>query len=248
MTAEWALGSGDVHIWQLVADNPADAREDDASWRLLSDEERGRADRFRFAADRRRFVLGHAALRLILARYTGAPAAQLSFETNPHGRPELAIPAGTGLRFNLSHTRGLIALAVCHHHDIGVDVERVVPRGPGELLRLASQVFSHLEVQALLGRPEEERERRFFQLWTLKEAYIKARGIGLSVPLRAFSFDLADGSRPAIRIDPALQDEAGAWRCLTAQPTGDHWLAVAVRAQGENPRFGLRTIALSDLR
>jgi 4'-phosphopantetheinyl transferase len=237
-----------VHVWHLPAGDGAGARAYDTSWALLSRGERGRARRFVFPADRHRFVVARAALRLILSRYTGISPALLTFETNEYGRPELPASAGAPrLRFNLSHTRGLIAVAACGHYDVGVDVEWMVRRSPAELLDLAARVFSPLETAALRRWPEEERDRRFLQLWTLKEAYIKARGLGLSLPLDAFSFDLTDDSMPMIQIDASLQDDADAWRFLLAQPTADHCLAVAVQAHHENPRFVVRAIGRSDL-
>jgi 4'-phosphopantetheinyl transferase len=242
------LAEEEAHVWHLAADNEGDARAYDRWWELLSHDERGRASRFVLPADRHRFVVAHAALRLILSRYTCSAPTLLGFATNAYGRPELTTTsAGRPLRFNLSHTHGLVAVAVCRAYDIGIDVECMSGRAIANLLDLAARFFSPLETAALRGLPNDQRDRRFLQVWTLKEAYIKARGLGLSIPLHAFSFDLADDSIPAIRIDPSLGDDAHAWRFVAMQPTPRHWLAVAVRAHHHNPRVVVRAIAPSDL-
>ena len=195
--ARWALGPREAHVWHLAADNEADAGAYDRWWDLLSHSERGRASRFVVPADRHRFVLAHAALRVILSRYIRNAPTLLTFETNAYGRPELSTSAGgRPLRFNLSHTYGLIAVAVCREYDIGVDVECTLRRSTADWFELAARFFSPFETAALRRLANEQRDQRFLQVWTLKEAYIKARGLGLSIPLHAFSFDLTDDAPP----------------------------------------------------
>jgi 4'-phosphopantetheinyl transferase len=214
---------------------------------LLSHGGHERARRFVFPADRHRFVRAHAAGRIILSRYTGNAPALLSFVTNAYGRPELSTPVGEPpLRFNLSHTHGLITVAVCRRFDVGVDVEYAPDRPTEDLLGLASRFFSPLEAASLRRLRSERRGRHFLQIWTLKEAYVKARGLGLSMPLDAFWFDLANDSMPVIRIDPSLHGDADAWRFVLMQPAPRHWLAVAVRGYHDEPRFAVREIALSE--
>lgn len=248
MSHAWALGPREAHVWHLAADTEADAPLYDRWWEILSHDERARASRFVFPADRRRFVLAHGALRVILSRYTRTPPARLTFEANAYGRPELSTAAGARLlRFNLSHTRGLIALAVCREYEVGVDVECAWGRSTADLIDLAARFFSPPEAAALRRLPDEERLRRFLQLWTLKEAYIKAYGLGLSIPLDAFSFDLTEDSRPVMRIDPSLRDEADEWRFAAMQPTPGHLSALAVRAHRDDPRIIVRVLAPFDL-
>lgn len=247
MMQPWTLASGQADVWYLAVDGEKDAGAHDRWWRLLSQAERERASRFVSPADRDRFVLAHAALRIVLSHYTGIAPARLNFAANAYGRPELVTSVEEPrLRFNLSHTHGLIAVAVCRRYYIGVDVECAL--GPSEnLLDVAARFFSPLET-AVLGRlPSGERGRRFLQIWTLKEAYVKARGLGLSMPLDAFSFDFGNDSTPAIRIDPSLRDDAGAWRFLQVQPTPHHWLAAAVRADHDDPCVAIGKITPAEL-
>lgn len=247
------LRADEVHVWHLGADDRTAANVSE-EWMvsLLNPEERARRVRFLFAADRDRFLLARAALRSILARYTGTPAAALAFRFNAYGRPEIEAPdSADAIRFNLSHTSGAVAVAVCRRYDVGVDVERNT-RQVHDVARLARRFFSPAEARALELSPPERRSDRFFQYWTLKESYVKARGRGFSLPLDRFSFDLEDSmvqdsvAYPRITIDPVLNDDAREWRFLLARVAPDHTLAAAVRCGGE-ARFVLQEATLSDL-
>jgi 4'-phosphopantetheinyl transferase len=191
---------------------------------LLDDEERARAARFRFARHRREFVAAHALARLALEREGGRPAASWRFVTGSHGRPALVDPPA-GLTFNISHTSGLVACAVGRGAEIGVDVEHT-DRG-GRLLDVAERYFSADEAAELRGHPPDRQARRFLEYWTLKEAYIKARGLGLALPLGQFTFGIAEEGI-SIRFDPELGDDPGRWR-FTLHPHGRrHLVATAV--------------------
>lgn len=221
------LAAGEVHVWLSAAETAVDDDWLKAARALLSADELARHDRFMFARSRRQFTVARALVRQVLAAYTRVPAAALRFVANAHGRPELAEPAGA-LRFNLSHTAGLAALAVTRAGEIGVDVEDAERRARPE--EVADHFFAPAEVAALMALPAGERRRRFFDFWTLKEAYIKARGLGLSIPLDAFAYDLSRG-RAAIdlAIDPSLGDRRAGWHFALEDPTPRHRLALAVR-------------------
>lgn len=245
----WPLAGGAAHVWLLPADDRAVAADLDAALPLLSAGERARHARFVFPRDRDRYLLAHAALRLILADYGRASPASLVFEANQHGRPEIASPpALDGVRFNLSHTQGLIAVAVCRDRDIGVDVEWH-GRRTTDVQTLAGRFFSPIEARALAHETPEDRAERFFDYWTLKESYIKARGLGLALPLDAFSFTLEGAAAPriAIEIDASLGDDARDWRFLLARPTPEHTLAAAVRTGDEEIRFVVRNVSMKEL-
>lgn len=167
---------------------------------MLSESEAARADRFRFERDRVLFATAHAFLRTILTRYTGA---QPAFVESDHGKPELADRA---VRFNLSHTRGVVLAGVTTTADLGVDVERM---GERDLQSLAARVFNERERATWDGTPEW-----FFERWTLKEAYLKARGVGLSLDLQAIG----------------LEAERAQWQFRTFAPTPAHRAAAAVRS------------------
>lgn len=207
---------------------------------LLSPEEQVRCDRFLHAGARREYLVGRWLLRTTLAAELGADAASLRLVEGEHGA--LSLPAPATLRFNLSHTKGLVAVAACDGHDVGVDVEDRLRRG--RTTEIAHRFFSPSEVAALQALPEEARSDRFFAIWTLKEAYIKARGLGLALPLATFSFDLdTDPAGVAFSVSPAAGDAAPRWRFERLDPTPRHRLAIAV-ATGSSPvRIDLRWCA-----
>ena len=194
---------------------------------LLDEAERARAARFVFERDRFSYALAHALVRAELARLTGVVPQALRFEAGERGRPELIWPATQPrLRFNLSHTHGLCACAFALERDVGVDVEHADRRV--EIDRLAPSVFSEHEITALDQLEQHARRTRFFQLWTLKEAYIKARGMGLALPLREITFQLDGRARPAIALSAAIDDDASRW-WFDVRKLGDgHMLAAAL--------------------
>jgi 4'-phosphopantetheinyl transferase len=222
------LPQGETHVWLA---RPEDAGPAELARCLagLSEDERARHDRFWFARDRTTFAVAHAMVREALAGYTGVPPTAWRFAAGTHGRPEIAHPTEPlGLRFNLSHTRGLVAVAVSREVDVGIDVEDTTRRS--STLRIARRYFAPAEVEALEHAPETEQRRLFFRFWTLKEAYLKACGLGLGVPLRDFGFELGPlGGSPRIWFAARRSDDPGAWQLEERTPTATHALAVAIR-------------------
>lgn len=192
----------------------------------LSENERVRHARFRFESDRDIYLVAHALVRRMLARVAGAAPESFEFVAGEHGRPEISAPAvASAVRFNLSHTHGLVACAVTRDADIGVDVEYVERRV--EVMAVADHVFSLAEVAGLQSLSGEAQRERFFELWTLKEAYIKAIGKGLSAPLRAITFDPTQPDPVPVRFGPEVADDDARW-CLRRFPVGaGHRLALA---------------------
>lgn len=214
MTSERVdVGEGEVHLWHV---DPSAIVEPErlgryASW-LTADEE-VRRRRFVFDRHRHAFLVARALVRGTLARYTGLEPAALRFEIGPHGRPELDPGQGGGLRFNLSHTDGRAVVAVARG-EIGVDVEAEERRG--ELAKIAEHFFAAPEVASLQGLSGAALRRRFFAYWTLKEAYIKARGVGIGLGLDRFWFavdegDAGDGAAPTIAFVADFDDEPTSW-------------------------------------
>lgn len=158
----------------------------------LDGNERVRAERFYFRRDRNHFIVAHGLLRLILSRYLNIEPSDLRFCYSPYGKPMLAKEFdGDRLRFNLSHSHGLALYAVTRARELGIDIERIRPDLTYE--QLAERFFSPREVAALRAVPTSRRLGAFFSCWTRKEAYIKARGEGLSFPLDHFDVSLAPG-------------------------------------------------------
>ena len=165
-------------------------------------------------------------VRELLARYVGVAPHQLVFGANDHGRPFLAdLPAGaTGhLSFNLTHTDGLIALAVARNAEIGIDAEHL---GRHYAPTLAASVFASDEVEALQALAATQQHLRFVELWTLKESYMKARGLGLRLPLDQFSVDLRTDGRIALRCADGFGDTAARWSLRQFRPSPEHVLAL----------------------
>lgn len=177
---------------------------------LLNAEERARWQRFLYPADRQRFLVARAFVRMVLADCLGhSDPATLQFTQTQHGKPELAGSHAKKLQFNLSHTDALLALAVSRAHVVGVDVESLTRKV--ELQALSQRYFAtheHEELQDMDGPAQRE---RFFALWTLKEAWLKARGLGLRVPLDDFSFSFA-GKHPVIEVGPQLDERPQEWQ------------------------------------
>jgi 4'-phosphopantetheinyl transferase len=224
------LGPDDVHVWWLDPAVSNDARCHARCWDVLSADERQRHERLRVESSRQQYLVSHAFLRLTLSRYASVTPEEWTFTTNRHGRPEIARPSGGApLRFNLSHTHGLVVCGVTLQRDLGVDVEEI--RGRPRHVDIARRFFAPAEVAALLATPSDQQSRRFFEYWTLKESYIKARGLGLSLPLRQFAFDLSARPRVRVSFDTTLNDDAVAWDFASLWPTPAHVLAVAAKRQ-----------------
>jgi 4'-phosphopantetheinyl transferase len=227
-----ALGPGQARVYYAWVAEALDAAEYERLRALLSDVERARHTRFHFEHDRHSYLIAHALTRSVLGGLTGIAPQALSFELGPHGRPELCLAEPhPPVRFNLSHTRGLVACAVALAHDVGVDVEQVERRL--DVQALARSVFSTEERTELEALPDEAQRSRFFELWTLKEAYIKAVGLGLALPLRSISLQLAPGRHPGIRFAPPVVDDAKQWWFRVLQLRATHTLAVAMRCDSE---------------
>jgi 4'-phosphopantetheinyl transferase len=187
-----------VHVWLVELD---DAGFDAMVWQeRLSGEEQARAARFHFNRDRRRFVAAHIALRDIVAGYLKMTAKTLQFEEGPNGKPKLAAPADLeGIEFNLSHSHERAVLAVNHGNQIGIDIEFAKP--DFEFFDIAGHFFTPREVAALRGLPAALQLQAFYKCWTSKEAFLKAKGIGLTGALDEVEIVL-EGTH--VRIDASV--------------------------------------------
>jgi 4'-phosphopantetheinyl transferase len=235
----------EVHVWLADPDERMDAAQLERLAMVLDPEERGRHRRFRFERDRRLFLVAHALLRTTLSRYRETPPAAWRFGTGAHGRPEIAEPApGPLLRFSLSHARGLAACAVTLDCDVGIDVE--ISKPMDDLSSLARQALTAEERRALEALPAAERAASFLVSWTLKEAYGKARGLGLSLPLGSFGFAIEGRGGDRIRLLPPPDDRGDAWQFRISRPTAEHQLALAIRCgRGAERSIRYRSISFS---
>jgi 4'-phosphopantetheinyl transferase len=222
-----------VYIATVRTDDRGVLSRLDAYRRLMDVSEQARHDRLVREDGRISFVITRALVRTLLSRFVDVPAANWTFTMNEHGRPEAAnLPPGAPpLRFNISHTDGLVACAITVERDIGVDVENI--ERPVEH-DIAGRFFAPREVSDLRALPPDRQRVVFFDYWTLKEAYIKARGLGLTLPLHHFAFDLTRGGDPVITFDGTIDDDPASWQFRQAWVTPRHRLAVGVRSHGRS--------------
>jgi 4'-phosphopantetheinyl transferase len=222
------LAAGQIHLWYARPHTIDEARLERYA-RLLTEEEAVRWRRFHFERHRREFLVTRALCRAALSQHAQLAPAAWRFRVEPDGKPELEPQPGMpALRFNLSNTDGMVVCAVGLAHDVGVDVENT---GCGvTTLDVAERYFAPSEVAALATLTPAAQRRRFFEYWTLKEAYIKARGEGVRLGLDRFAFEIGDPIR--ISFVPGFDDDPSAWsfRLLTLSP--HHQAALAVRTPG----------------
>jgi|SRR5882724_8323061 len=217
----------EVHVWRATLAWP-----DAAARRLeqcLSADERDKMQRFRFEKDRRRYLIGRGVLRTLLGRYLDLAPQDLRFETAAAGKPHLA-SGQRRLQFNLAHSGEYVLIAIAEGRTVGIDVEEI--RDDFDAGELAAHFFSpgeQRDLETLTGRTRIE---AFFECWTRKEAYVKARGEGLSLPLEQFDVSLRPGEPArliATRPDPA---EARRWQLSGLDVADGYKAALAVEGQG----------------
>ena len=219
------LESHHVDVWRIFLDLSADSVELKES--TLSANERERASRFHFPKDSDRFIAAHGSLREILARYLHRKPAQLTFSVDQQGKPALV---DSKLEFNLSHSSDFALLAVTRERNIGVDVERI--RTDMELENIAIHNFSKIEISELMALPLEQRIAGFFNCWTRKEAYIKAHGLGLSLPLDSFDVSLIPDQPANLRATRPNPQEAVRWTMRSLDVAPNYAGALAVEGLG----------------
>jgi 4'-phosphopantetheinyl transferase len=217
--------SAEVHVWRMALNvSLASVRE---CAKTLAPDERARAARFVRDRDRARFVVARGGLRAILARYLGRDPCGLRFEYGPFGKPVLSgASRGSDIRFNVSHADDMALYAVTSRREVGVDIERVRPDvAPDDI---AERFFSRQEVATLRDLPVPRRLEAFFACWTRKEAFIKARGQGLSLALDGFDVSLTPGRPPALLRVHDDPEEGARWSLRALYPSPDHAAALAV--------------------
>ena len=219
------LGSAEVHVWRASLD--LKALHIQSLQQTLVADERAKAGQFYFQKDREHFIVARGLLRVILGRYLHTEPSQLQFCYSHHGKPALSRKlAGDALRFNLSHSHGLALYAVTRGREIGVDLERIRPDLADE--HIAEQFFSSLEIAALRALHTNIQKEAFFNCWTRKEAYIKAKGEGLSLPLDQFEVSLVPGEPAALLSTNGNPQEAFRWSLQELVPGSGFVAALAV--------------------
>jgi 4'-phosphopantetheinyl transferase len=230
ITTKMNLPNNEVHLYFSWPEQISDDELLHRYRSLLSDEELAQMARFYYARHRHQFLVTRALIRTSLSACNQVDPSEWQFGKNGFGKPEISHPDKTLMvRFNISHTDGLIMCGLVKDYDIGVDVEDR-QRSTRAALESLSSYFSKQEIEDLGKLPPHQQKQRFFDYWTLKESYIKARGAGLSIPLRKFSFHFQADTLSGFNIHPDLKDDAGNWQFWRIPVADRYQVAVAINS------------------
>jgi 4'-phosphopantetheinyl transferase len=216
-----------VHVWMASPDGLLAAAPGHAAW--LSPGERERAARHRRPGDGGRYLATRVLVRGVLSGLVDQAPGALDFVETAHGRPSLLPPGLHGIDFNTSRSTSWVVLAVHRGAACGIDVEDLSRAND---ITAVARRFAPSERDLLDRTPEADRRRTFFALWTLKEAFFKALGTGLTVPLRSAAFTLEPGQPARARLEPGIAEDPASWSFLQLAPDPRHLVAVAVRRGG----------------
>jgi 4'-phosphopantetheinyl transferase len=237
------LSPDQIDLWIVFFDGQYSSNLIDQYRRLLTEDEKSQELCFHFDRDRIRFILTRASIRTVLSRYSVIKPEQWRFGKNEYGKPKIVNTEDSVSRisFNISHSESQIILGVTYMQNLGIDTENVMTSKVS--LDLADLVFSPSEVSALHGLPERMQNERFFEYWTLKESYIKAKGIGLSIPLNQLIFEFPDERMIKVYFHPKLNDSPAGWRFWQVRPATDYLMAVCVqRSRSSSQQLVMRRI------
>ena len=223
------IAEDEVHVWKVDLSAPV------SDVRMLSRDEHERAARFHFERDRHHFKAARSALRTVLGRYLNLPPGSLEFGQTEYGKPFLTNPEAAGVLFNLSHSGEVALIAVAREREVGVDVEFM--RADFATNEVAEHFFSVAEIYTLSGLGPQLRTQAFFNCWTRKEAYVKARGEGLSMPLDVFDVSLAPDVPAAMLSNRVDESEPSHWIFQDLQIASDYAGALVVEAVASRPHL-----------
>jgi 4'-phosphopantetheinyl transferase len=229
-----SLTADEIHVWRVPLNQNPDRIPELRGF--LAPEEQARAQRFHFAKDRNQFIESRAALRLLLSQYLNTSPMELTFASGSHGKPALANGlSSNGLRFNLSRRDGLALMALTCDREIGVDVELVQTDLP--VFEIAEVSFSESELATLRSLPENLQTAGFYNCWTRKEAYIKARGEGFSFPLKQFDVSLTPGAAARLLDVKGSATEVDRWTLAELEVGQDYVGAVACEGRSLDIKY-----------
>jgi 4'-phosphopantetheinyl transferase len=226
-TTPLTLADKELHVWRAPLDLPPGPLQRMA--KALSANENERAEKFLIARARERFVAARGILRQLLGMYLGLQTDKIDFRYGPQGKPSLSATHNSKVCFSVSHSQGMGLFAFASSGEVGVDIEEVKADFKG--MQIASHFFSDEEIAELAKLQPELANEAFFECWTGKEAYVKARGDGLSLPLRGFTMRFVSGEQ-------VLQDEGGrVWTCYALKPAPGFAGAVVAAGEGWSLRY-----------
>src|SRR5437773_665542 len=231
LPSSFQLASDEVHSWCASLDVPPETSA--RLYATLTPDERTRSARFQFERDQQRFIVARAVLRDLLGRYLQIQPGKISFVYNAFGKPDLGSEFANRLKFNLSHSAGLALIAIATASDVGVDLEYI--RAQSDYADIARRFFSAAEVDYLIALPGHLYAEAFFSCWTKKEAYLKAHGEGLAIPLNSFSVPLTTDPAPTpVDLYDASKGNIPArrWSLFTLRPAPGYAGALAIEGTG----------------
>ena len=231
----------DVHLWCAYFDEIHDPQLLNAYRAILSEEERLRECKFQFPREQRRYLITRTLLRTVLSRYADIKPQEWEFSNNDYGRPQIANSnfEAKDISFNISHTNHLIVLGVTSRLALGIDTENSHARKAP--LGIAKRFFAPLEANSLYTLPNAQQQQRFFEYWTLKEAYIKARGMGLAIPLDQFMFDFPADQQIEFTVFPGQEDLSSRWQFMQLWIEPHYLTALCIENPGrQQPKLIIR--------
>jgi len=227
------LKKNEIHLWYQDLEAPFLQSLEGAYLSLLNSEERKKFASFEVSCKKKEYWASRILIRSVLSRYLPVTFGSLKFEENSFGRPEISLPnLNPPLNFNISHCNGLLVCAVALDCELGIDVEDT--KEFEDVTGIAKRYFSPAEVSDLRKCDVGNKTKRFYEYWTLKEAYIKARGKGLTIPLRDFTFELTSWGTINFSTNPSLDDNPTGWQFSLHKPMENHQMALAVRQIGNS--------------
>ena len=239
------LGADEIHLWFAFRNQFNEAGLFAVYRKLLAPAERAQEERYRFEEDRIQYVITRALVRTVLSRYLCLAPRELAFRTNAYGRPDVDNPVARreGLSFSVSRSDGIVVLGVTQGRTLGIDVEKILTRSALSA-DAVSRFFAPDEVAALAGIADSEKNTRILEYWTLKEAYAKARGVGLSLPLDKFAFDYPQDGVVRMTLSPDLADDSAHWAVWQLQASSRYLLAVCAERLGSSVLVSRETVPL----
>jgi 4'-phosphopantetheinyl transferase len=225
----------EAHIWLTIPDNIKNSGVITQLLSLLSAEEIKKHNRLYFSADRHLYLVSHALVRKVLAKYLEKQPADLKFHYVENGKPEILLSKNDPIiRFNLSHTAGLAACIVTMNDDCGIDAEAIVNKTAS--LDIAHSMFSDSEFEHLKSLTGRSYLEEFFTRWTLREAYVKALGQGIDYPINQLLFNIKDDSDIDVSFQGKLGDACQFWQFQVMRPTADHIVTTAIKGKNKKQR------------
>lgn len=239
----------EVHLWCAYDEEITSSTLLSQYHDLLSQDEQEQQKRFYFEKNRHQYLVTRALVRTVLSSYMPKiNPKKWQFEKNQYGKPKVVNPSlDFPVEFNISHSDKLVVIAVANGVDVGVDVEYILR--DRKVMDVVDRCFSKQETDALKSLSGEEKYHRFYDLWTLKEAYVKARGMGLSIPLDKFSYRFVENNKISITFDTEhVKDKPERWQFWHLRPNNAHKISVALRKEDINKDYVIKVHTVTPLK